>query len=73
MVVSRFLIYSRVTKVLQYDVKLTISTLAEIKSGRKCFLASNVILSNNAHNTLQKHQINVCSLSLKLFKFIILL
>ena len=33
MVVSRFLIYARVTKVLQYDVKLTISTLAEIKSG----------------------------------------
>ena len=36
MVVSRFLIYSKVAKLIQYNVKLTISTFAETKSGKSC-------------------------------------
>ena len=55
MVVSHFLIYSRVAKLIQYNVKLTISTFAETKSGKRCVLSSSVILGNKAP-TLQRHQ-----------------
>lgn len=68
MVVSRFLIYSRVAKLIQYNVKLTISTFAETKSGKSCVLPSSVILGNKAA-TLQRHQISFYSLKLEVCYF----